>query len=427
MALLSDNGEIAFLEGPSALVSLGIEETKQYMKPSSTGKKWSPWGEDNLLPQNIIEKVEKNVVASSGLEWLVDAFYGNGVVTYKKIIKDGKEVLDPVVNKDFEDFKRNNDFDRYIEEAIYDFIYFKSLFPEMALNKFGSKKVVNLWHKEASACRWGVMDEKKKEIDKLFFSYNWDEVKDEWISEIPVFDPKRPDRHNKFIQRVKFPTIGKTYYAKAAWHSIIDSGWLDISNNIPIAKQSLLKNNMAIKYHIRIPKTYWQDKYKKWSTLSPDEQKKIRSEELTAMNDFLSGKENLMKTFISHYGIDRNTGKEIPGWEILKIDNSIADGALTIDQAEANAMILFGLNIDPTLKGAGLPNSKQSSGSGSDKRTAFNIYRAQQYRNRQRFFAPLYFIRDFNKWDPNLIFAFKDTELTTLDANPTSTQNVING
>jgi hypothetical protein len=425
---ISQDGQTAYLEGPQAIVSVPVKETEQYAEPSSTSNKWSPWGSDNLTPQNIIEAVEKNVVASSGLEWLIDAFYGSGIITYKRIIDKGKERLEPIIDKNFEEFRKNNDFNRYIEESLQDFVWFKSLFPEMKLNKYGSKKrIEHIFHKEAFASRWGLMNEKTFKIEKLYYSYEWSQPNYDYISEIPVFDPKNPERYSTFVLRIRPSAQGRVYYNRPAWHSIVDSKWLDISNNIPGAKQSLLANNMSLKYHIRIPANHWERKYTNWKSLSPEEQKTIRTTELTDLNNMLTGQDNVMKSFISHFGVDKVTGKEIPGWEILKIDSNVPDGALSTDLAEANAMILFGLNIDPTLKGAGLPNSKQSAGSGSDKRTAFNIYRAQQYRQRQLFFQPLYFIRDFNGWDPDLRWGFKDTEIETLDNNPTSTNTGING
>ena len=37
----------------------------------------------------------------------------------------------------------------------------------------------------------------------------------------------------------------------------------------------------------------------------------------------------------------------------------------------------------------------------------------------------LYDVKELNKWPADLIFAFKDIELTTLDVNPTATQNTV--
>jgi hypothetical protein len=40
-------------------------------------------------------------------------------------------------------------------------------------------------------------------------------------------------------------------------------------------------------------------------------------------------------------------------------------------------------------------------------------------------FMPLYFIRDYNGFDPDMLFGFRDTVLTTLDKNPTGSEKVV--
>lgn len=423
---ISDDGSTAFLSGAQAIVSLpdiSAKPSKFYWKPENTQKDWAYWGSDDSRPQNIIEAVEKNVVASSGLEWLINAFYGGGLVTYRKVVEQGKEEYFREDFQEFEDFKSENFFDEVMEQLITDAMFFGMKVPELYLGRGKySKKIVKVNVLDASFTRWGKMKPGSRKIEKLFYSAQFPTAKPEQIDWSPVFDITNPYKFNKFVYRSRYVGPGRIYYPKRAWHSIIDSGWIDISNNIPNVKQSLLKNAMTIKYHIRIPKTYWSDKYKNWDKLTAEDQKKVRQDEMQRMNDFLTGKDNVMKTFFSHFAVDRHTGKEIPGWEIIKIDNTIPDGVMTVDQAEANAMILFALNLDPTLKGAGLPNNKQSAGSGSDKREAKEIFVSNLGLQRRRFLDWLYFLKKYNDWDRNMEFGFKDTILTTLDKNPTGTQ-----
>jgi len=429
-ARFTDDSQTAILEGVSALVTFpDIAEKNQsslYHKPHNTsGKPWSYWGADDKRPQNILSATAKNVVASSGLQWLIDAFYGNGLITFEKKLEDGKESLSRIEFPEFEEFRRMNMLDSVLEASITDMVYFKMPVIEFYLGKGNLKnKIVHIQSLDASSCRWGKMDPKSHTIDKMFFSAQFPTPKPEEIDETNVFDKFNPLKHKKFVVRNGYLGPGRFVYPSAAWHSIIDSGWLEISNNIPGVKQSLLKNNMSIKYHIKIPKSYWEDKFKNWNRKSAEEQTKLRQVEMNRMNEFLSGKDNVMKVFISHYGTDRS-GKPLPGWEIQKIDNSIQDGTLSIDQTEANAMIMFALNIDPTLKGAGLPNTKNSAGSGSDKREAKEIFLSNLGLARRRYLSWLYFIRDFNEWSPTMEFGFKDTVLTTLDKNPTGTQKTI--
>lgn len=422
---ISDDGSTAYLGGAQAIISLpdiGAKESSFYWKPENSQKDWAFWGPSDSRPQDILEVVDKNVVASSGLEWLINAFYGGGLVTYKKEVMDGKETLYREDFQEFEDFREENFFDEVLEQLITDAMYFGFKVPEFYLGKGKyAKKILKVNALDASFTRWGKMQPGRRKIDKLFYSAQFPDAKSHEIDYSSVFDYTNPYKNRKFVHRSNYVGPGRLYYPRRAWHSIIDSGWIDISNNIPGVKQSLLKNAMSIKYHIRIPKTFWKDKYKNWDKLTAEDQKKVRQEEMHNMNDFLTGKDNVMKTFFSHYAVDR-AGKEMPGWDIIKVDNSITDGTLTIDQAEANAMILFALNLDPTLKGAGLPNNKQSAGSGSDKREAKEIFISNLGLQRRKFLDWLYFLRKFNEWPREMEFGFKDTILTTLDQNPTGTQ-----
>ena len=425
----TNDGSTAFLSGPLAVVSFGETATKGaglYHKPVNTdAKPYSFWGADNKRPHTIITAVSNNVVASSGLQWLVDAFYGGGLVTYQRNIIDGKESFFRFDFPEFEAFRRENNFDNVIEATLNDAVYFKMPVAEFYLGRGKyAKKIVQVNALDASSCRWGKMDFTSRMISKLYYSAQFPDPKSYEIDETNVFDRLKPAKNAKFVLPAAYMGPGRFVYPWAPWHSIVDSGWLDISNNIPGVKANLLKNNMSIKYHIKIPKTYWSDKYKNWDKQTPDEQRKLRQSEMEKMNEFLTGKQNVMKAFFSHYSVGRD-GKAMPGWEIIKIDNAITDGTLSTDQSEANAMILFALNIDPTLKGAGLPNTKNSSGSGSDKREAKEIFISNLGLSRRRFLSWVYFIRDFNGWDPSMEFGFRDTILTTLDKNPTGTEKTL--
>ncbi len=426
---ISDDGSTAYLSGASAIVSLpeiGAKESQFYWEPENTQKDWAFWGAADNRPQLILEAVENNVVASSGLEWLINAFYGGGLVTFRKEVSNGKELFHREDFTEFEDFKEENFFDEILEQLITDAMFFGMKIPEFYLGRGKySKKIVKVNALDASFSRWGKMEPGRRTIKNLYYSAQFPDAKSYEIDHSPVFDYKNPYKNLKFVHKSRYVGPGRLYYPKRAWHSIIDSGWIDISNSIPDVKKSLLKNAMSIKYHIRIPKSYWEDKYKGWAKLTAEDQKKYRQEEMHRMNDFLTGKENVMKTFFSHYAVDKRTGKEVPGWDIIKIDNSIPDGVLTTDQAETNAMILFALNLDPTLKGAGLPNNKTSAGSGSDKREAKEIFISNLGLQRRRFLDWLYFLRKFNEWPREMEFGFKDTILTTLDANPTGIEKTL--
>ena len=66
-----------------------------------------------------------------------------------------------------------------------------------------------------------------------------------------------------------------------------------------------------------------------------------------------------------------------------------------------------------------------NTGSGSDKREAFSILTSLFKTKREITLDVWRLLRDYNGWDTTLEADFADTVLTTLDANPTGTQNQI--
>ncbi|MGB2434553.1 MAG: hypothetical protein ACPIB5_00450, partial [Flavobacteriaceae bacterium] len=70
---------------------------------------------------------------------------------------------------------------------------------------------------------------------------------------------------------------------------------------------------------------------------------------------------------------DKFTHKEQSLIKITPLQNPLKDGEFLGDNGEASSHILYALDLDPTLKGH-TPGAGLGSGSGSDKREAFNMF-----------------------------------------------------
>ena len=108
----------------------------------------------------------------------------------------------------------------------------------------------------------------------------------------------------------------------------------------------------------------------------------------------------------------------VTGWKIEVIDNKLNNTAYLPDSQAANSEILFAIGVDPCLIGAGNPGEAIGAGSGSDKREAYWMLNADMGTDRSVSLAPLYFIRDFNKWDPAIQFDY-----VTVDTSQTQSQH----
>ena len=227
-----------------------------------------PWGEDNNLPANVIENIEKSEVVGANLEFNVLVGYGTGIKPMRRIIENNKllgyeEVYD---NDEILEFFEDNDLQGYLLEQMTDLKTFYNVFPEIILSN-DKKKIVTLRSKEAAFSRWGKAKDGK--ILKHYYSSKWgDGPKKEDIVVTDVLDRfnpyadleemKKKVKEPRFIIPVSFPTPGRTYYQRSYWWSIFQSGWYDFSLMIPEAKKALMKHRFGVKYIIYISPKYFQ-------------------------------------------------------------------------------------------------------------------------------------------------------------------------
>jgi len=105
--------------------------------------------------------------------------------------------------------------------------------------------------------------------------------------------------------------------------------------------------------------------------------------------------------------------------KVTAIDDKLKDGSYLPEAEAANSEVLFALGTDPSLIGAGIPGGKMGSGSGSDKRIAFNLLQSFMKSNRDVTISIIEFIAYYNKWESDLKYGFENVVLETLDKNPT--------
>jgi hypothetical protein len=389
---------------------------------------WSPWGDDNLFPQNVLKDLEKNSIALRALEKRKTVHYGRGILAYrdKGIDSFGAPIREVVKDPEVVDFLKINHLNFQWIDLIGSLEIFANGWIEFILNK-NRDKINKVFVKDPAYCRHAKMDPlKPSRIPFLFYSAQWDMTPSEndgSLVKIPMYDPARYDgtRYTdpQFAYPVYYRSFNKSYYHLSVWNGIRESGWLSIANKVPQLKQAIMRNQMTIKYHIEIPDDYFSQRYP-----SPDytkeEREAARLKVLGEMNDFLSDIENSGKAFVSFSFFNKFKGEYLGGWKINVIDNKLRDDAYLPDSQAANSEILFAIGVDPCLVGSGLPGGNMGSGSGSDKREAFWQLNAEMGIYRQISLEPLYFIRDFNKWSPDIDFDYVTVDTSqTMQDHPT--------
>jgi len=394
-----------------------------------------PWGDSDDLPLQIIEKIYKSPVLTSGHLFNINLGYGEGIMPcYIEADENGKKKVIPVLdNEEINLFFEENDISLYMLEQLSDLNFFYNVFPEIILSL--EKKVVSLKSKEAAYSRVTTMNKKTGKIEYHLYSAQWG-IKtpaDDEVAVTPILDYHNPIRDLKirmgmipdekgrtqqpkdyrFIVPVSFPTPGKFYYQKPYWYSIIESGWYDYAARIPSFKNALLDNQMFIKYQIELADTYFTDIFNS-EGITDDAAKKARiRKEYDNINAFLSGAENSGKSVIS-FAKYTPDGKELRKMKIIPIEQKPVGGEYLDDSEEASNIGSYALGVHPSLIGSSPGKAKTING--TEARELFIIKQAMLKPIRDRILKPLYLVKHINGWDPKIQFIIPHIELTTLDS-----------
>lgn len=120
---------------------------------------WSPWGDDNLFPQNVLSDLEKNSIALRALEKRKTVHYGRGIMAYRDKGKDnlGAPVREQVTDPEVVEFLRLNRLNFQWIDLIGSLEVFANGWLEFILNK-GQDRINRVFVKDPAYCRNGKMD-----------------------------------------------------------------------------------------------------------------------------------------------------------------------------------------------------------------------------------------------------------------------------
>lgn len=408
-------------KGASQPTSVTVENDEYDGKVAS-------WGLNNDFPQKVLKECESDTIVPTTLRFMARALYGAGlavgkVTDYKD---DGTEIFKPVKFKPWEEFKKRSNINRYLIESCNDFYWFYNVFPEMILTK-NRKEIYSVNCQEASYCRWGMQDGNGL-VKTAYIHGNWEEQPSlKECKQVAVIDPYddpvnrlKEDVKFKYIYPVSYPSPGKTYYQLAHWNGLRTSGWLEYAKAIPEIKKNYSLNSVQIAMTVEVADWYWSWKYPDWEENVAEREKRVK-ETYKAFNDFIAGKENAGKTLFLPMKTQPETFEAYPGWKIAAVDKGSKENRFIEDSNEPSSHLLYALGVDPAIIGM-TPGKSLGAGSGSDKRVAFNVYVSLCQADRDAILEPLYFIRDYNGWDPDLEFRFRYPMITTLDKGKESQQ-----
>lgn len=426
------NGDLMFLKSgtPSVMtVTAGavdmnkekapVKQTTKKPDQYSGADKWFPWGDDDNYPAKLLKYLSKIGVAETAIDHNADLHFGAGIEWFKKVYDGGTITYVPQGIPQWDGFvSRTNFLVNHAEMLQYLETYYLA-FVEVVMTK-NMKDVFSVRPLDSFFCRFKKSDSGK--LTHIYFVHNIDSSRNEH-DEIPLFDATKIGQQAKFVIPVKYACPGMPYYSKPNFNSLIENGWADIIVDVPKYIKSVYKNQTTLKYHIKIPYSYFRLKYKDWDSKDEKEQLQLQEEYKAHIDEAITGAERAGVSVMSIY--DDEALKEPVQIEPIK---NLIDSSQELPNAFAgNAEVLFAYSIDPTLLGV-IPGGKGNlAGSGSDKRESRANRQKNLKRERQVSLQVLRVLQMIlPKFPQDVIPMYVDADNSqTLDKNPTGSQNTV--
>ncbi|PWK27174.1 hypothetical protein LV89_01989 [Arcicella aurantiaca] len=407
----------------------------EFIQEAKSFGELAPWGDSNTFPQDALEMMKKNNTLSWTSRQIVNSIYASGLRVKKK-------VLDPLTNafilQDFEFpewnafLLRNTKLHSYQMQKLRDLRTFL-LSPTQFL--FENGKIVGLKTHQTQRFRYNLQNESGvKEYGYL--NAQWEKgkkIEDETTLTFSLIEPDFDAINNlkllykegeKYLYIIK-GACEEEYYPSTEWQTILESGWLEISNNEPRFIMAVIQNQAIVNYIIKIKDWYWRAKYgKDWDSWKADKRKQKREETIKEFSDMVGGSLNAGKTMIADVITQLNLDlqSEVKGktsnfkdfqeaWELVTQPQNTITGSLKEPADTARKEIMLAQGLDVSSFGS-VPDQNTQGGSG--KSQSMNILMITSEYLRQLSVEDLNFIRDFNGWDSSMTFTYELPVMQTL-------------
>ena len=394
----------------------------------------APWGANNDLPQQVMEKIDAAEVVSTNANFNWKVPFGQGPKLVEVIrdpetnrVKSFKEVLE---GDAYEWFMRNN-IPLLLMEILTDLSHFGNAFPVLIAGEKkpggGRKGIKGIVHREAMFSRWGLT--KSKLIKQHLYCAKWDEnpnngdiqasyVIDEYNAVADIEKRLTLGKDVRMCFPIYIPSPGRPYYSYPSWWSIFRSGWYDQLTSIPALKKAILKHNLGVRHIIYIADEYFAEKEELLKIDKNDHKsrKELYDEVVKQLCEQVTGEENAGKAVVSKMKLMPN-GNSASFEKMMSVDtikNDISGGEYLTDYETGANIISYAMDVHPSLIGA-TPGKNSNSLSGSNIREIFIM--KQSLSKPMAYLALQWWpvVRKINGWNNNLEIMIQDSLFTTLD------------
>jgi hypothetical protein len=394
---------------------------------SKAGTKIVKWGIDNLLPYHLRQLLADNDIKQQLINTDVDLACGKGLILVKEIDpdQDGKKEIQFVKDQAIDDWMEAWDLESKFREVMLDLKEFGNSWFEFIFSRDRSR-VNSCKSLDAVDCRIRKPEKTNWKIDTLVVAdWKYPALKKEDMTEVPLIKSDWSDfgQQTKQAVHLKKQFSGQPFYSLVEWFG--SRIWSEISGLIAKFHLAGLKGGFSLRYHIKIPLSYLEDRVAalkndgKTETAAVAEIKRSIQNELDAV---LGGADNAQKSFMSWV----NDHMPSPtGWEISKIDTDLKDDSYIKLSDAADKKHARGHNIHPVLAGI---ETTGSMSSGSEITNLLNYHTAYKTPGWRKLalkpFNKMLQINFPEQYRSGIRIGVEDVQITTLDKNPTGTQNV---
>lgn len=395
-------------------------------------------GQDDKLCVDILSYIGKSTHLGANIAFNAKLAFGDGITVYKRVHDEQtdrtklRELLPSDAPEVF-DFLETNNYLRMVQEWANDLTVFNESYAEFIFNQKGNK-IVQMNSLEATNSRISVADKETGTPRYHGYGYGWDTGETEDVKVSSLIDRQNPLRYlrqcvtdrrtdERQILQLMLPTPGNYYYGNPFWWSVFESGWYDFSLSIPKFKQALMKNQMTLRFHVKINRDFWMRLFQDEGISDEKKRMKRKQDFLTNLNDFLAGEQNAGKAFLSHFDYDLNKGVERQDIIITPINQKMEGGEYLEDSEEVTNVLCYAMEIHPSLIGA---TGKKGGINGTETRELFILKQSMMKSVRELMTLPLYLVKAINGWDRDIEFAIPNIMLTTLDQNTGAIKSIGN-
>ncbi|MDF1546415.1 MAG: hypothetical protein P1P88_01245 [Bacteroidales bacterium] len=406
--------------------STPIISSNREVEPVAVGNfKAIPWYDDNDFPQKADKIISETPVLKRALGDLTKITMGQGIFPCEVVdtLDTGQEVLkmikDPVITNQLQSYVIR----RYLAKTLYDVNSYGSAWVQFIPNIEGTK-ILKLNPVNALKGRMEMFDNNGK-VNNLLVSGKWPDPEAKDIAPYLLLDEIDPFEHltrlkdegalkgKTVFMQLKNSFSSNDFYPLPNWYTA--KLWIDISQKVPKIINAGMDNVLNIFFLIRIPISYWEEKYPEDEFETQQERKNLIQADIEKLETQFTSVENARKALITHFGYNEGSDDK---WEIeIKEPKFSQENFVTSNAADTQTAIATG--ISPDLLGLMYGNSK----GGSMQRELLLLQYALSWESRQLVADPVEMMLKFNGADENLQLRFRNTFLTTLDTGAgTSTQ-----